>query len=200
MYEMQRNSFISDFINLHLQVHHANLIKYMIVQICIQFDEILFKIHDALIDLLFCSFKLMFCLKVTNFRIIKFSTQVFSVVLSIKFLIMIVHAHHMILSLIARLLWQVWCRSLQLLLFRDEIKWHCNYEVFAILQSEHQEIIVHDALLFRLVRLISTLACITLIVIITMLMLMIKNWLSLSLEFWYAKLQNKQYILHFQIF
>jgi hypothetical protein len=42
-------------------------------------------------------------LKVMNFRIAKFNTQVFSVVLSVEYLIMIVHAHHMILSLIARL-------------------------------------------------------------------------------------------------
>jgi len=75
----------------------------MIIQICIQFDEILLKIYDALIDLLLCSLKLMFCLKVVNFRIAKFSMQVFSIVLSVKFLIMIVHVHHMISSLIARL-------------------------------------------------------------------------------------------------
>jgi len=92
-----------NFVNLHSQVHHASLIEYMIVQICIQFDEILFKIHDALINLLLCNFELMFCLKVANFRIAKFSMQVFNVVLSVEFLIMIVHAHHMISSLIARL-------------------------------------------------------------------------------------------------
>jgi len=82
----------------------VSLIEYMIVQICVQSDEILFEIRDALIDLLLCSFKLIFCLKVANFRIAKFSMQVFSVVLSVEFLIMIVHAHHMISSLIARLL------------------------------------------------------------------------------------------------
>ncbi len=76
----------------------------MIVQICIQFDEILFEICNALIDSLLCSFKLTFCLKVVNFRIAKFSMQVFNIVLSIKFLIMIAHAHYMISSLIARLL------------------------------------------------------------------------------------------------
>jgi len=76
----------------------------MIVQICIQSDEILFEIRDALIDSLLCSFESMFCLKVANFRIVKFSTQVFNVVLSVEFLIIIVHAHHMISSLIARLL------------------------------------------------------------------------------------------------
>jgi len=75
----------------------------MIVQICIQSDKILLKIHDALIDLLLCSLKSMFCLKVVNFRIAKFSMQVFNVVLSVEYLIMIVHAHHMISSLIARL-------------------------------------------------------------------------------------------------
>ncbi len=68
------NKFIhDDFVNLHLQVHHASFIKYMIVQICIQFDKILLEIHDALIDLLLCSFKLIFCLKVVNFQITKFS-------------------------------------------------------------------------------------------------------------------------------
>jgi len=76
----------------------------MIVQICVQFDEILFEIHDALIDSLLHSFESTFCLKVTNFRIAKSSTQVFSVVLSVEFLIMIAHAHHMISLLIARLL------------------------------------------------------------------------------------------------
>jgi len=76
----------------------------MIIQICVQFDEILFKIYDALIDLLLCSFKSTFCLKVMNFKIVKFSMQVFNVVLSVEFLIMIVYAHHMISSLIARLL------------------------------------------------------------------------------------------------
>ncbi len=76
----------------------------MIVQICIQSDKILLEIHDALINLLLCSLKLMFCLKVANFRITKFSMQVFSVVLSIEYLIMIAHAHHMISSLIAKLL------------------------------------------------------------------------------------------------
>jgi len=159
----------------------------------------LLEICDALIDSLLCSFKSIFCLKVANFRIVKFSMQVFNVVLSVEYLIIIAHAHHMISSLIARLLWQVWCRSLQLLFFRDEIKWYHDYEVFAVLQSEHQEVIVRDALLFILMRLISTLACITSIVIITMLMSIIKDWLSLSLKFWYAKLQDKQYILHLQI-
>ena len=143
--------------------------------ICIQSDEILFKIYDALIDLLLCSFKSTFCLKVANFRIVKFSMQVFSIVLSVKFLIMIAHAHYIISSLIAKLLWQVWCKSLQLLLFHDEIKWYHNYEVFAVLQSEHQEVVVHDALLFKLMRLISMLTCIILIVIIVMLILMIKD-------------------------
>jgi len=76
----------------------------MIVQICIQSDEILFEIRDALINSLLCSLKSTFCLKVANFKIAKFSTQVFSVVLSVEFLIMIAHAHHMISSLIARLL------------------------------------------------------------------------------------------------
>ena len=147
----------------------------MIVQICIQSDKILLEIHDALINLLLCSLKLMFCLKVANFRITKFSMQVFSVVLSIEYLIMIAHAHHMISSLIAKLLWQVWCRSLQLLFFCNEIRWHHDYEVFAVLQSEHQEVVVHDALLFRLARLINTLTCIASIVIITMLSLMIKD-------------------------
>ncbi len=75
----------------------------MIVQICVQFDKILLEIRDALINLLLCSLKSMFCLKVTNFRITKFSMQVFNVVLSIEYLIMIMHAHHMISSLIARL-------------------------------------------------------------------------------------------------
>ncbi len=188
-----------DFINLHSQVHHASLIKYMIVQICIQSNKILLEIHDALISSLLCSLKSTFCLKVMNFRIAKFSMQVFNVVLSVKYLIMIVHAYHMILSLIARLLWQVWCKLLQLLFFHDEIRWRCNYEVFAILQSEHQEVIVHDALLFRLARLISMLTCITSIVIITMLISIIRDWSSLSLKFWYMKLQDKQYILRLQI-
>jgi len=76
----------------------------MIVQICIQSDKILLEIHDALIDSLLCSLKSMFCLKVVNFRIAKSSMQVFSVVLSVEYLIMITHAHHMISSLIARLL------------------------------------------------------------------------------------------------
>ncbi len=76
----------------------------MIVQICIQSDEILLEIRDALIDSLLCSLKSKFCLKVANFKITKFSMQVFSVVLSVEFLIMIVHAHYMISSLIARLL------------------------------------------------------------------------------------------------
>ncbi len=80
----------------------------MIIQICIQSDEILFEIHNALINSLLYNFKSTFCLKVMNFRIAKFSMQVFRVVLSIEFLIMIVHAHHMISSLIARLFWQVW--------------------------------------------------------------------------------------------
>ncbi len=171
----------------------------MIVQICVQSDKILLEIHDVLIDSLLCSLKSTFCLKVANFRIVKFSTQVFNVVLSIEYLITIAYAHHMISSLIARLLWQVWCRSSQLLFFRDEIRWRCDYEVFAVLQSEHQEVIVCDALLSRLARSISTLACITLIVIITMLMLMIRDWSSFSLKFQYAKLQDKQYILHLQI-
>ena len=164
-----------------------------------QSDEILFEIRDALINSLLHSFKSMFCLKVANFRITKFSTQVFNVVLSVKFLIMIVHAHHMISSLIAKLLWQVWHKSLQLLLFRDEIKWCHDYEVFAVSQSEHQEVVIHDALLSRLVRSINMLACIALIVIITMLTLMIRDWSSFSLEFQYVKLQDKQYILHLQI-
>ncbi len=168
----------------------------MIVQICIQSNKILLEIRDALISSLLCSLKSTFCLKVTNSRIAKFSMQVFNIVLSIKYLIMIMHAYHMILSLIARLLWQVWCRLLQLLFFHDEIRWCCNYEVFAVLQSEHQEVIVHDALLFRLARLISMLTCITSVVIITMLISMIRNWSSLSLKFWYMKLQDKQYILH----
>jgi len=75
----------------------------MIVQICIQSDKILLEIRDVLIDSLLCSLKSTFCLKVANFRIAKFSTQVFNVVLSVEYFIMIVHAHHMILSLIARL-------------------------------------------------------------------------------------------------
>ncbi len=62
-----------DLVNLHSQVHHASLIEYMIVQICIQSDEILFEIRDALIDLLLRSFESMFCLKVMNFRIVKSS-------------------------------------------------------------------------------------------------------------------------------
>ncbi len=76
----------------------------MIVQICIQSDKILLEICDALIDSLLCSLKSMFCLKVVNFRIAKFSMQVFSVVLSVEYLIMITHAYYMISSLIARLL------------------------------------------------------------------------------------------------
>ncbi len=171
----------------------------MIVQICIESDKILLEIHDVLIDSLLCNLKSTFCLKVVNFRITKFSMQVFNVVLSIKYFIMIIHAHHMILSLIARLLWQVWCRLLQLLFFHDEIRWCHDYEVFAVLQSEHQEVVVCDALLFKLARLISTLTCITSIVIITMLTLMIRDWSSFSLEFQYAKLQDKQYVLHLQI-
>ncbi len=129
-----------------MQVHHVSFIEYIIVQICIQSDKILLEIHDALINSLLCSLKSMFCLKVVNFRIAKFSMQVFNVVLSVKYLIMIAHVYHMISSLIARLLWQVWCKSLQLLFFYDEIRWHHDYKVFAVLQSEHQEIIVHDAL------------------------------------------------------
>ncbi len=171
----------------------------MIVQICVQSDKILLEVHDALIDSLLCSLKSTFCLKVANFRIAKSSMQVFNVVLSVEYLIMIAHTHHMISSLIARLLWQVWRRSSQLLLFRDEIRWCHDYEVFAVSQSEHQEVVVHDALLFRLARSISTLACITSIVIITMLSLMNEDWLSFSLKFQYMKLQNKQYILHLQI-
>jgi len=93
-----------DFVNLHSQVHHASFIEYMIVQICIQSDKILFEIHNTLIDSLLRSFKSTFCLKVANFRIAKFSIQVFNVVLSVKFLIMIVHAYHIISSLIAKLL------------------------------------------------------------------------------------------------
>ena len=147
-----------DFINLHLQIHHASLVEYVIVQICVQSDKILLEIHDALIDLLLCSLQSMFCLKVANFRIVKFSMQVFSVVLSVKYLITIVHACHIISSLIARLLWQVWCKSLQLLFFRDEIRWRRDYEVFAVSQLKHQRVVVYDALLFRLVRSISTLA------------------------------------------
>jgi len=76
----------------------------MIVQICVRSDKILLEIRDALIDLLLCSLELMFCLKIMNFRIAKFSTQVFSVVLSVEYLIMITYAHHMISSLITRLL------------------------------------------------------------------------------------------------
>ena len=171
----------------------------MIVQICVQSDKILLEIYDALINSLLCSLKSTFCLKVANFKIAKSSMQVFSVVLSVEYFITIAHAHHMISSLIARLLWQVWHKSLQLLLFRDEIKWCCNYEVFAILQSEHQEVVVCNALLSKLVRSISMLACITLIVIITMLMLMIRDWSCLLLKFQYVKLQDKQYILHLQI-
>ncbi len=127
-----------------MQVHHASFIKYMIVQICIQSDKILLEICNALINSLLCNLESMFCLKVTNFRIAKFSMQVFNVVLSVKYFIMIAHAHHMISSLIARLFWQVWCRSLQLLFFHDEIRWCHDYEVFAVSQSEHQEVIVRD--------------------------------------------------------
>ncbi len=76
----------------------------MIVQICVQFDKILLEIHDALINLLLCSLESSFYLKVANFRIAKFSMQVFNVVLSVEYFIMIAHAHHMISSLIARLL------------------------------------------------------------------------------------------------
>jgi len=68
------------------------------------FDEILFEICDALIDSLLHNFKLTFCLKVVNFKIAKFNTQVFNVVFSVEFLIMIMHAYYMISSLIARLL------------------------------------------------------------------------------------------------
>jgi len=75
----------------------------MIVQICIQFDKILLEIHDALIDSLLRNLESTFCLKVANFRIVKFSTQVFNVVLSIEYFIIIAYAHHMISSLIARL-------------------------------------------------------------------------------------------------
>ncbi len=75
----------------------------MIIQICIQFNKILLEIHDTLIDSLLYSLKSMFCLKVMNFRIAKFSMQVFNVVLSVEYLIMIAHVHHMISSLIARL-------------------------------------------------------------------------------------------------
>ena len=171
----------------------------MIVQICIQFDKILLEIHDALISSLLCSLESIFCLKVTNFRIVKFSMQVFSVILSVEYLIMIAHAHQMISSLIARLLWQVWCKSLQLLFFHDEIKWYHDYEVFAVLQSEYQEVVVCDALLSRLARSINMLAYITSIVIITMLISMIRDWSSLLLKFQYTKLQDKQYILHLQI-
>jgi len=182
-----------------LQVHHASLIEYMIIQICVQSDKILLEIHNILINSLLCNLESMFCLKVMNFKIAKFSTQVFNVVLSIKYLIIIMHAHHMILSLIARLLWQVWCKSLQLLFFHDEIKWCRDYEVFAILQSEHQEVVVRDTLLFRLARSINMLMCIASIMIITMLMSMIRNWSNFLLKFWYVKLQDKQYILHLQI-
>ncbi len=76
----------------------------MIVQICIQSDKILLKICNALIDLLLCNLKSIFCLKVVNFRITKFSMQVFNVVLSVKYLIMIAYTHYMISSLIAKLL------------------------------------------------------------------------------------------------
>jgi len=76
----------------------------MIIQICIQSDKILLEIRDALIDSLLCSLESMFHLKVTNFRITKFSMQVFNVVLSVKYLIMITHVHPIISSLIARLL------------------------------------------------------------------------------------------------
>ncbi len=147
----------------------------MIIQICIQFNKILLEIHDALINSLLYSFKSMFCLKVMNFRIAKFSMQIFSVVLSVEYLIMIAYAHHMISSLIAKLLWQVWCKSLQLLFFHDEVNWHHDHEIFTVLQSKHQEIIVHNVLLLELARLINTLACITSIVIIIMLISMIKN-------------------------
>jgi len=82
----------------------VSFIEYIIVQICIQSDKILLEIHDALINSLLCSLKSMFCLKVVNFRIAKFSMQVFNVVLSVKYLIMIAHVYHMISSLIARLL------------------------------------------------------------------------------------------------
>ena len=92
-----------DFINLHLQVHYASLIEYMIIQIYIQSDKILLEIHNILINSLLCNLELMFCLKVMNFKIAKFSMQVFNVVLSIEYLIMIMHAHHMILLLIAKL-------------------------------------------------------------------------------------------------
>ncbi len=134
-----------------------------------------------------------------SFRIAKFSMQIFNVVLSVKFLIMIVHAYHMISSLIARLLWQVWCKSLQLLFFRDEIKWCCNHEVFTVLQSKHQEVIVCDALFSEFARLTNTLTCITSIMIITMLTSMIRCWSSFLLKFQYAKLQDKQHVLHLQI-
>jgi len=75
----------------------------MIVQICVQSDKILLEICDALIDSLLCSLESTFCLKVTNFKIAKSSMQVFNVVLSVEYLIMIAHAYHMISSLIARL-------------------------------------------------------------------------------------------------
>jgi len=189
----------NNFVNLYLQIHHASLVEYMIVQICIQFNKILLKICNALINSLLCSLESIFYLKVANFRITKSSMQVFNVILSVEYLIMIMHAYHMISSLIARLLWQVWCKSLQLLFFRDKIRWHCNYEVFTILQSEHQEIVVCNALLSKLARSISMLTCITLIVIITILMSMIRDWSSLLLKFWYVKLQDKQYVLHLQI-
>jgi len=92
-----------DFVNLHLQVHYASFIEYMIIQICIQFNKILLEIHDALINSLLCSLESTFCLKVANFRIAKFSMQVFNVILSVKYLIMITYVHHIISSLIARL-------------------------------------------------------------------------------------------------
>jgi len=88
---------------LYLQVHYASFIEYMIIQICIQFNKILLEIHDALINSLLCSLESTFCLKVANFRIAKFSMQVFNVILSVKYLIMITYVHHMISSLIARL-------------------------------------------------------------------------------------------------
>ena len=182
-----------------MQIHYVNLIEYIIVQICIQSDEILLEIYDALIDLLLCSFKSTFGLKVANFRVVKFSMQVFNVILSVKFLIMIMYAHHMISSLIARLLWQVWCKSLQLLFFHDEINWYLDHDVFTVSQLKHQEIRICDALLLKLARSINALACITLIVIIIMLTLMIRCWSSFSLEFQYTKSQDKQHILCFQI-
>ncbi len=76
----------------------------MIVQICVQSDKILLKIRDVLIDSLLRSLESTFCLKVANFRIVKFSIQVFSVVLSVEYLIMIAQTRHMISSLITRLL------------------------------------------------------------------------------------------------